>query len=56
MKGGLSNQKGGSLGKEVDAMRKVISALIESIKVIVRKSNSIEEILKALDDIQSQLR
>ena len=46
MKGGLSHQKGGRLGKEVDAMSvKIISALIESIKEIVRKSNSIDEIL-----------
>lgn len=57
MKGGLSHQKGGRLGKGVDTMSvKIISALIESIKEIVRKSKSIEEILKALDDIQSQLR
>ena len=41
--------------KEEGRMPKVMAALIESIKVIVRQSKSIDEILKALDEIQSRL-
>ena len=41
--------------KEESRMPKAMAALIEAIKVIVRRSKSIEEILKALDEIQSRL-